>query len=117
VTKSGSNEWHGSAFYDYTSDALKGDKLEDEDIDTGDFDETRYGVTLGGPIMKDKLFFFVAYEKLDGSNRFDRVPDGGPSSGRVVRGVNQDQLDEIFAIARGVYGYTQASQSSPCPTG
>ncbi len=115
VTKSGSNEWHGSAFYDYTSDALKGDKLEDEDIDTGDFDETRYGVTLGGPIMKDKLFFFVAYEKLDGSNRFDRVPDGGPSSGRVVRGVNQDQLDEIFAIARDVYGYTPGESVKSLP--
>lgn len=106
VTKSGSNEWHGSVFYDYTSDSLKGDSLESESIDTGDFDETRYGATLGGPIIQDKLFFFLAYEKLDGANLFDRVPVGAPTSGRVVRGVTQDQLDEIYAIARDVYGYT-----------
>jgi len=106
VTKSGSNEWHGSAFYDYTNDSMKGDSLEGEPIDTGDFDEKRYGMTLGGPIMKDRLFFFLAYEKLEGANLFDRVPAGGTSSGRTVRGVSQAQLDEIYAIARDVYGYT-----------
>jgi outer membrane receptor for ferrienterochelin and colicin len=106
VTKSGSNEWHGSAFYDYTSDSLKGDKLQGEKLDIGSFDETRYGATLGGPIIKDKLFFFLAYEKLDGANLFDRVPAGGASSGRVVRGVSQAQLDEIAALAQELYGYT-----------
>jgi hypothetical protein len=106
VTKSGSNEWHGSAFYDYTNDSMKGDSLEGESIDTGDFDEKRYGMTLGGPIMKDRLFFFLAYEKLEGANLFDRVPAAGASSGRTVRGVSQEQLDEIYAIARDVYGYT-----------
>ena len=74
VTKSGSNEWHGSAFYDYTNDNMKGDKLEGDDIDTGDFSVKRWGVTLGGPIIKDKLFFFVAYEHLKDANLFDRVP-------------------------------------------
>ena len=57
------------------------------------------------PIIKDKLFFFVAYEKLKGANLFDRVPTGADTSGRVVRGVSQDQLDEIAQIARDVYGY------------
>jgi hypothetical protein len=106
VTKSGSNEWHGSVFFDYTDDNLKGDSLQGEPIDTGSFDEKRYGATLGGPIIKDRLFFFLAYEKLEGANLFDRVPDGAPTSGRLVQGVSQDQLDEIYAIARDVYGYT-----------
>jgi hypothetical protein len=115
VTKSGSNEWHGSVFYDYTSDSLKGDKLEDEDIDTGDFDEKRYGATLGGPIIQDKLFFFLAYEKLEGANQFDRVAAGGATSGRVVRGASQDQIDEIFAIARDIYGYTPGDAVKSLP--
>jgi len=106
VTKSGSNEWHGSVFYDYTNDSMKGDSLEGDRIDTGDFSESRYGATLGGPIMKDRLFFFLAYEKLEGANLFDRVPFGAATSGRVIQGVSQDQLDEIYAIARDVYGYT-----------
>jgi len=106
VTKSGTNEFHGSAFYDYTSDSLQGDELEGDDIDTGDFDEDRYGVTFGGPIIQDKLFFFVAYEKLEGANQFDRVPAGSPTGGRVIQGVSQAQLDEIYSIAQSVYGYT-----------
>jgi hypothetical protein len=99
VTKSGSNEWHGSAFYDYTNDSMTGDKLEGQPIDTGDFTIKRYGATLGGPILKDKLFFFVAYEYLKGANLFDRVPTGADTSGRVIKGVSQEQLDEIAQIA------------------
>ncbi len=106
VTKSGSNEWHGTAFFDYTNDSMKGDELEGDTIDNGDYTEKRYGASLGGPIIKDKLFFFLAYEKLEGSQLFDRVPTGAATSGRVVNGVSQAQLDEIFAIARDVYGYT-----------
>lgn len=106
VTKSGTNEFHGSAFYDYTSDGIQGDKLEGDRIDTGDFSEDRYGFTIGGPIVKDKLFFFAAYEKLEGANQFDRVPAGSATSGRVIQGVSQAQLDEIYSIAQSVYGYT-----------
>jgi hypothetical protein len=105
VTKSGSNEWHGSAFYDYTNNNMRGDKLQGQPIDNGDYTTQRYGATLGGAIIKDKLFFFLAYEKLKGANLFDRVPTGAATSGRVINGVNQGQLDEIAQIARDVYGY------------
>ncbi len=106
VTKSGTNEWHGSAFYEYTSDSLKGDSLEGDVLDTGDYTDNRYGATLGGAIIKDKLFFFLAYEKQESSNLFDRTAFGAPTVGRVIRGVNQAQIDEIVAIARDIYGYT-----------
>jgi len=104
VTKSGGNDFFGSAFYDYTNDSMRGDKLEGDDIDNGDFSEKRYGATIGGPIIKDKLFFFLAYEKLDGVQQFNR---GGADSGAAdtVNGVSVAQLDEIAAIAKNVYGY------------
>jgi len=105
VTKSGSNEWHGSAFYDYTNDSMRGDKLQGDPIDNGDYTIQRYGATLGGAILKDKLFFFLAYEKLKGANIFDRVPTGAATSGRVVEGVSQAQLDQIAQVARDLYGY------------
>ncbi|MEX2122857.1 MAG: TonB-dependent receptor [Woeseia sp.] len=104
VTKSGTNEFHGSVFYDYTDDSLIGDTLEGDAIDLGTFDETRYGVTFGGPLLQDRLFFFVAYEKLDGSNIFDRGP-ADASSGTPVLGVTQAQLDRIRDIAVNTYGY------------
>ena len=114
VTKSGANEFFGSAFYDYTNDSMKGDKLEGDDIDNGDFSEKRYGATLGGPIIKDKLFFFLAYEKLEGVQQFNR---GGADSGAgdVVNGVSVAQLNEIASIAQNVYGYDVGGFPSTLP--
>jgi outer membrane receptor for ferrienterochelin and colicin len=103
VTKSGGNEWSGSAFYDYTDDDLRGDELEGDDIQAGAFEEKRYGVTVGGPIIQDKLFFFAAYEELEGANLFDRGPIGSGAVNEVA--VTQAQLDEIADIARTVYQY------------
>ncbi|HSD69704.1 MAG TPA: TonB-dependent receptor [Woeseiaceae bacterium] len=104
VTKSGQNEFHGSIFYDYTDDSLTGDKLEGDPIDQGSFDETRFGLSIGGPILQDKLFFFAAYEKLEGANIFPRGP-ADSSAAVPVLGVTQAQLDRIRQIAQDVYDY------------
>jgi outer membrane receptor for ferrienterochelin and colicin len=103
VTKSGSNEFSGSVFYDYTDDDMRADKLEGDDITTGSYDEKRWGVSLGGPIIQDKLFFFAAYEKLDGANLFDRGAIGSGAVNEVA--VTQGELDEIDNIARTLYQY------------
>jgi outer membrane receptor for ferrienterochelin and colicin len=103
VTKSGSNEWFGGAFYDYTSDSLRGDSLEGDSITSGSYDESRYGVNFGGPIIKDKLFFFVAAEMLDGANLFDRGAIGSGAVNEVL--VSQFELDEVARIANEVYQY------------
>lgn len=103
VTKSGTNEFYGSVFYDYTDDSLKGDSLEGEDVQLTGFDESRFGFTLGGPLIQDKLFFFVAYEKLEGTNTFDR---GALGSGAVNEvNITQAELDEIRQIALEQYNY------------
>ncbi|GHD74866.1 Oar protein [Luteimonas padinae] len=63
VTKSGTNEFHGSAYYtvrdgDWVRDELRG-------VDFAGFNkEETYGFTLGGPIIKDRLFFFANYEQF-----------------------------------------------------
>jgi len=107
VTKSGANDFFGSAFYDFTNDSLRGDKLEGDKIQTGSYDEQRYGFSFGGPIIQDKLFFFVAYEKLDGANLFDRGPIGSGAVNEV--NVTQAELDEIVDIARNIYLYDPGS--------
>jgi hypothetical protein len=53
VTRSGTNEFHGSAFYDYTSDSFIGDKLEGDDVDLDSWDKKRYGFSIGGPVMTE----------------------------------------------------------------
>ncbi len=105
VTKSGTNEFSGSVFVDYTDDSLIGDELEGEAVDLGSWDEKRYGFSLGGPIVRDKLFFFAAYEKLDGAEIFARGPSDAPAAGTFVQGVTQAQLTRIAEIANRVYGY------------
>jgi len=82
---------------------LRGDSLEGDAINTGDFTEKRYGLTFGGPIIKDKLFFFVAYEKLEGANLFDRGPLGSGAVNEI--NITQAELDEIADIARTIYQY------------
>jgi len=103
VTKSGGNRFSGSAFYDFTNDGLRADELEGEKIRTGAYDEKRYGVTFGGPIIQDKLFFFVAYEKLDGANLFDRGPIGSGAVNEVL--VSEQELIDIADIADTLYQY------------
>jgi outer membrane receptor for ferrienterochelin and colicin len=103
VTKSGTNEFHGSAFIDYTSDDFQGDSLEGSSVRANPFDEYRYGAQIAGPIIKDTLFFSVAYEKLEGANTFDRGPIGSGAINEV--NITQAELDEIARIARDVYGY------------
>jgi hypothetical protein len=66
VTKSGTNHLHGSAFgflENYTLDANSWTNKDNVDITPRNpFTQTIFGGTLGGPIFKDKLFFFVDYE-------------------------------------------------------
>jgi len=105
VTKSGTNEFHGQIFYDYTDDGFTGDTLEGTPVDLGSWSRERYGVSIGGPIVKDKLFFFAAYEFLDDVDVFARGPSDAPAAGTFVQGVSQAQLDRIKDIALNVYGY------------
>ena len=104
VTKSGTNEFTGDVFFDFTSDSFTGDSLEGDSVPTGDFDEKRYGLAIGGPIIKDKLFFFAAYQKDEAADLFDRCA-GDQSCGRPIAGTTQAQIDRITNIAQTLYSY------------
>jgi len=114
VTKSGTNEFEGGFFYDYTSDSLRGDSLEGENIQSGDFNEKRFGFNLGGALIEDKLFFFTSYEKLEGADTFDRGTADSNAAVKVA-GFSQAQYDEILAISRDVYGYEPGELVSSLP--
>ncbi|OFC70769.1 TonB-dependent receptor [Alteromonas confluentis] len=105
VTRSGTNEIHGSVFYDYTSDSMQGDSVDGSDIDVPDYDESRYGVTLGLPILKDQLFFFGAYEKHDPTEIFEYGPEDG-NFANPLNGLTTATLEQIASTAQNQYGYT-----------
>jgi outer membrane receptor for ferrienterochelin and colicin len=114
VTKSGSNEFRGGFFYDYTDSSLQGDSLEGAPFEVASYDQKRYGATFGGPIIRDRLFFFAAYEKFEGQDLFDRGPEGSGFA-TEVSGFTQANFDEILDIARTVYDYDPGGIPSPAP--
>ena len=63
ITKSGTNEFKGSAYYFYRNDQMVGNKLNDLELNRGNSQNDIKGVSLGGAVIKDKLFFFVSYEE------------------------------------------------------
>lgn len=65
ITKSGTNELHGSAYYIFRNEALSGKTPtgpKDQATKLSDFSNKTFGFTIGGPIIKNKLFFFVSAE-------------------------------------------------------
>lgn len=89
VTKSGTNEYKGSIYGYYRSDGLVGDSDKESDEELGEFKERTYGITFGGPIIKDKLFFFLAYEEV---NNETSAPNASVK-------LTQEQQDAILAVA------------------
>jgi len=64
ITKSGSNGFHGRGFMYYDSQKFNARSTLEDGREKDFFKQARYGGTLGGPILKNKLFFFGAYERL-----------------------------------------------------
>ncbi len=62
VTKSGTNEFSGTVYYGYRNEGLVGKNAGPLTFNPGTFKFTHLGVNLGGPIIKDRLFFFGSFE-------------------------------------------------------
>ncbi|MDQ3749730.1 MAG: TonB-dependent receptor [Acidobacteriota bacterium] len=76
VTKSGTNEFTGAAFIFYRNQKLSSQNPDAvaANLPTEDFRNYQFGANVGGPIKKDRAFFFVAYERNDGlSNKPNQI--------------------------------------------
>ncbi len=103
VTKSGENQFHGTAFFTYRDSGLRGDTVDGRTSNVDPFNEKRWGATLSGPIIKDRLFFFAGYEETDLGDANEFGPNGGgfPNEASFV---TQAQFDQFANIASTVYG-------------
>lgn len=78
-TKSGSNEFKGDTFIYYQDKSLVAkDDFARPGEPKAQYERKQYGLSFGGPIIKDKLHFFVAYEGND-QDRAERVTLGNPA--------------------------------------
>ncbi|MBB4211606.1 TonB-dependent receptor-like protein [Rhodothalassium salexigens DSM 2132] len=103
VTKSGTNEFHGSAFGVYNNEGLTGSSIDGETVNQQPFDDWNWGAELGGPIIKDKLFFYVAYEETDDADIQIEGP-AGASGFANSSSVTLSQVEEIQEILETTYG-------------
>lgn len=110
VTRSGTNTFHGSAFYNKRNQKFVGDKAGSDGktaVSIADFDVKQFGGSLGGPIIKNKLFFFVNYEnekRTDPGTAF--VADNGSNTGGSnVSRVKQADLDALASFVSSKFGY------------
>ena len=93
ATRGGSNNFHGSAFYFGRNDKLNATEFfaNANGLGKGKLRRSDYGFSLGGPIVKDRLFFFYSQEwntEIRGQSRFGRVPTAAERTGdlRTVNG-------------------------------
>lgn len=110
ILKSGSNEFHGTGFYAYSSDKLTGKKTKPgPGVPTGlvtipKYKYENYGAEISGPIIKDRLFFMVAGERIRaGTPIAEGLP--GNNAGNVIPNITDAQYDQIKNIAQSRYGY------------
>ncbi|MCW1427698.1 TonB-dependent receptor [Novosphingobium sp. JCM 18896] len=110
VLRSGTNDFQGTGFFAYSADELNGKSTKaGPGVPTGkvtlpDYTYKNFGAQISGPIIKDKLFFMIAGERLRASQP---IPEGpiDNNAGTAIPTVTQALVDQISAIAKSRYGY------------
>lgn len=95
VTKSGTNEFHGSLYYVLKdASSMVGDGANNQPYGLFGRDTT-WGITVGGPIVKDRLFFFLSYEEQKVTDFGGATPADGVANGNIT----MDEVNQAIAIA------------------
>lgn len=117
ITKSGTNELDGSfSFYGRNQDFVGNFNVPgtgEESDEVADFDESNFAGAVGGPILRDRLFFFVAGERTTRSAPVNTVV-GTPSTGLSVAQAEQvaDYLRTTFGYDAGAIGAVNLDRES-----
>lgn len=113
VTKSGTNTFRGSAYTYFRNENLRGNKIAGYDLGERPKEQNNvYGFTLGGPIVKDKLFFFV-------NGEYDSAPkpifkwrlseDGVGNDANLISRVTANDMEQFAQVLRDKYNYDPGS--------
>ncbi|MCL4821639.1 MAG: carboxypeptidase regulatory-like domain-containing protein [Vicinamibacteria bacterium] len=107
VTRSGGNEFRGSAYYWFRDEGLVGTEAGDRTVNPGTFDFKKIGGWISGPIVKDKLFFFgsVEDETLTSPGTTFRANAGGESIGGNTTRVLASDLDALSSFLSSRFQY------------
>ena len=117
ITKSGTNTFKGSAYIYHRNENMRGDAIDREQIGgaRAKDQQTTYGFTLGGPIIKNKLFFFVNGEMIKTptiANRWRASEDGVPDADNYISRTTLSDLESVSQFVANKYGYDTGSWTS-----
>ncbi len=117
ITKSGTNTFKGTAYVYHKNENLRGDTIGGEQISGARAKDrtTTYGFTLGGPIVKNKLFFFVNFEYVKTptiANRWRGSEDGVADANNYISRTKLSDLQKVSDFVKQKYGYDTGSWTS-----
>ena len=117
VTKSGTNTFKGTAYVYHRNENMRGDAVDREQIQSAreKDQQTTYGFTLGGPIIKDKLFFFANGEYIKTptiANRWRASQDGVADADNFISKCTEYDLQRVSEHVKNKYGYDTGSWTS-----
>lgn len=109
VTRSGRNEFFGTAFMTYRDDKMQGTRIGNTFAPLQSLKINQYGFSIGGPIIRNKLFFFVNLEQQKtiqpGPSKVAATPGAPFGSASYVARPTADSLNMISKYLKDTYGY------------
>lgn len=108
VTKSGSNEFHASVYMYTKSPSMMGYRVKDETVNVSEFSNHQYGISLSGPIIKNKLFFFINGEMDRQETPIAYTTDNSAADAGVLEDLSQFLVTEL-GYSPGKYNVTKAN--------
>ena len=117
ITRSGTNTFRGSAYVFHRNENLRGDAVKGQQIQGAREKDrnTTYGFTLGGPIIRNKLFFFVNAEMSKTptiANRWRASTDGVADPDNYISRTTINDLQRVSDFVKNEYGYETGSYTN-----
>src|SRR5690348_788041 len=117
VTKSGTNEFHGSVFGYVQNENFVGSDTGSCgplcSVPVADYQQQQYGFTFGGPIIRDRLHFFVTGDFRHDNRPFATSIQLGPSGDTTGVGITAARFDSVKNILQTQYGISSGDFSAP----
>ena len=105
VTKSGTNEFKGTVFAFYRNKDMASGKVDGTAVNRGTLQQNQAGFSIGGPIIKNRLFFFANYEQSRLSDLGSFFLANRGQSGANISRVLATDLDAVRSVLKSKFGY------------